>query len=97
MTKMFSYVAIAALLLLPACSGGLDGEYTDDAGIVTYAFKSGGKVEMNSMGITQEMDYKLEDGKVKLGTPGGGTQVASIDKDGCLVGALTGKMCKKKK
>jgi hypothetical protein len=98
MTKMFSYVAIAALLLLPGCSGGLDGEYTDDSGMVTYAFKSGSKVEMTVMGITQEMDYKLEDGKVKLGAPGGPLQVISIDKDGCLeVGGLGGKVCKKKK
>jgi len=54
----------------------------------------------NVMGMvqTQEMDYKLDEGKVKLGMAGGPQQVMSIDKDGCLeAGGMMGKMCKKKK
>jgi hypothetical protein len=101
MRNLSSYF-VATMLLLAACSRGLDGEYTDESGMFTYSFKSGGKVEITTkvMGMlqTQEMDYKLEEGKVKVGTAGGPQQVMPIDKDGCLeAGGLIGKLCKKKK
>jgi hypothetical protein len=101
MATMHRNIAVAALLLLTACSGGgLDGTYTDTSGIVMYTFKSGGKVEITTtaMGVqqTQETDYKIEEGKLKLGMSGGPQQVIAIDKGGCLdVGGLMGKMCKK--
>ena len=93
---------VAAILLVAACSKGLDGEYVDDSGMFTFKFKSNGKVEITTkvMGTqqVQEMDYRLEEGKVKLGASGGPQQVMPIDKNGCLeAGGLMGKMCKKKK
>jgi hypothetical protein len=92
---------VAAVLLLSACSGDLDGEYTDASGMFTYNFKSNGKVEMtqNAYGRSQthEMHYRLEGGTVRLGREGGPQQVMQIDKDGCLeAGSPMGRMCKKK-
>ena len=92
---------LAALLLLPACSGDLDGEYTDASGMFTYNFKSNGKVEMTQKDAgrsqTHEMHFRLEAGTVKLGREGGPQQVIPIDKDGCLeAGSPMGRMCKKK-
>jgi hypothetical protein len=64
-------------------------------------FKSGGKVAAQTKVFgtiqEQELDYEVEDGKVKIGPSGGPKQVASIDANGCLdVGGLVGKLCKKK-
>ena len=83
-----------ALLVTVSCGGGPSGEYADSSGLFKYNFKSGGKVEMTSMGGTVELDYAFEDGKVKLG-PEASRQVLSFDKDGCLdAGAFVGKLCK---
>jgi hypothetical protein len=92
---------VAAILLLAACSGDLDGEYTDESGMFTYNFKSNGLVEMTQKAPgrsqTHQMHYRLEEGVVKLGREGGPQQVIRIEKDGCLdAGSPMGRMCKKK-
>lgn len=103
MTTYRNYVVVVALLVA-ACSSSMQGEYTNNsgalgAGALTYKFKSGGKVEMitNTMGMQQivELDYKLEDGNVKIIMPGGVAQILPIDKSGCLESVI-GKLCKKK-
>lgn len=84
----------AALVTMAACGGGPSGEYADSSGLFKYNFKSGGKVEMTTMGGTVELDYKFEGGKVKLG-PQGSQLVWSFDQDGCLdAGGFMGKLCK---
>ena len=99
--KIFrSYFLVVALLLV-SCSNGLDGEYSNGSGLIIYKFKSDGKVDMITrvLGLetSVEMDYKIEDGKVKLGLGDGLKQVMTIDKDGCLDGGeILGKMCKQK-
>jgi len=97
----FRSAVLATAALLVACSGGVSGEYTDDSGMFTYNFKSGGKVEIttNVFGTSQvqEMDYEFEDGKVKLGPENGPKQILPLDDDGCLdAGGLQGKLCRKK-
>ena len=92
------WLAAAAALLLAGCSGGgPSGVYTDTAGMMTYTFKSNGKVEiaMKAAGLKQtvEMDYRYEEGKVKIG-PAGAMQVVPMDKNGCLDGGMLGKLCK---
>lgn len=99
MKHPFRLAAAAAALLLAGCSGGPSGEYSDKSGMMTYKFKSGGKVEISvkAAGIQQtvEMDYMYEEGKVKVGA-GGAMQVIAMDKDGCLEGGIVvGKLCRK--
>jgi hypothetical protein len=97
--------ALGAILSLASCSGGMEGTYISTGGIaeVEIVFKSNGKAEMTSgfggvKGQTMELDYKLEDNKVKLGPIiGGATMIMAVDKDGCIDGgAGLGKLCKKK-
>ncbi len=62
MKKWFTVILVC---LLAACTSGLNGTYTDETDTVSYTFKPDGKVTMNTMGIEQEMDYKVEDDKIK--------------------------------
>lgn len=64
--KLF-FVAIIVALLSACSSGGLDGTYKGDS--LSLTFKKSGKVLYTVAGITVEMDYKVEDGKVKLIQP----------------------------
>lgn len=79
--------AALALLLLSACGSRLDGTYTDPMGISTYTFKSGGKVSVVTMGTEVELDYKVEDNKVKLITPQGALVLTLLD-DGSIQGPM---------
>jgi hypothetical protein len=88
-------VAVLAIFL-SACGSGLDGTYTDSTGIASYTFKSGGKVAMSTMGIETEMQYKVEDGKVKIGSPQG-SLVMTILEDGSIQGPMGMKLTKQKK
>lgn len=93
---MKKYFVIALAVLLSACGSGLDGTYTDETGIASYTFKSGGKVTMATMGIETEMEYKVEDGKVKIGSPQG-TLVMTILEDGAISGPMGMKLTKQEK
>jgi outer membrane lipopolysaccharide assembly protein LptE/RlpB len=91
---MKKIIAVAITALLSACGSGLDGTYTDQQGISSYTFKSG-KVIVSAMGVGSEMDYKLEDGKVKIISPQG-TMVMNILKDGSIEGPMGVKLTKQK-
>jgi hypothetical protein len=93
---MKKWFIVALVVFLSACSSGLDGTYTDDIGITSYTFKSGGKVAVSTMGIETELDYKVEDGKVKIGSPQG-TLVMTILEDGSIRGPMGIKLTKRKK
>lgn len=88
--------AVIFAILLSACGSGLNGTYTDASGIVSYNFKSGGKVAMATMGMETEMDYRVEDGKVKIGSPQGAL-VMTILEDGSIQGPMGIKLTKQKK
>lgn len=89
-------VLIASLaLLLAACGSGIKGTYEDEAGVSSYTFESGGKVSMTVMGTETEAEYRVEDGKVKVGTPMG-TVVMTIQDDGSLRGPMGMKLIKRK-
>ena len=102
MRNIHSYFVVGALLLTACSSGGIDGEYTDKAGVDVWKFKPNGKVEItfSAQGMTQttEFDYQVEDGKIKVGKAGGPQDVMPIDRDGCFKTNVhfAGKMCKKK-
>jgi len=91
---MKTIIALAIAVLLSACGPGLDGTYKDEMGITSYSFKSG-KVIVSAMGVGSEMDYKVEDGKVKITSPQG-TMVMNILKDGAIEGPMGIKLTKQK-
>jgi len=92
--KKFSVAAVVLAVCLTACGSGLDGTYTDPVGITSYTFKSGGKVALSTMGVETEMDYRVEDGKVKIDSPQG-TLVMTILEDGSIEGPMGIKLTKR--
>jgi hypothetical protein len=88
--------AIILAILLSACGSGLNGTYTDANGMVSYTFKPGGKVAMTTMGMETELDYRVEDGKVKIGSRQGAL-VMPILEDGSIQGPMGIKLTKQKK
>ncbi|MCB0461939.1 MAG: hypothetical protein R2816_12380 [Flavobacteriaceae bacterium] len=95
--KTFKITTFFALLLLFfSCTPSLSGTYKGVGSTFfdQLTFKSGNKVELVFMGSTTEVEYKLEEGKVKI-TNAGQTQVLTITEDGCLDGGgFVGKYCK---
>ena len=91
---MRKFLVVAAAVLLSACGSKLDGTYKDEMGMVSYTFKSG-KVLMTTMGTGMELDYKVEDEKVKIVLPQG-TMVMNILKDGSIQGPAGIKLVKQK-
>ena len=87
---------LLASLLLTACSGGLNGTYSDPMGITSYTFQPNGKVEMNAMGATMELKYEVDGNKVKFVLPGGAAQVLTINPDGSISGPSGIKLTKTK-
>jgi hypothetical protein len=80
---------VAVGLLIAACGGSkLDGTYTDEMGLTTYRFTSGGKVYMSVMGIETELNYKVDGDKVKIGAPQGGNLIFTLLADGALSGPM---------
>jgi len=92
--KKLCVVVLASLLA--ACGSGLDGSYTDSMGTTTLTFESDDKVLMNVMGVETELDYRVEDGKLKISSPMG-TQVMSILDDGSIEGPMGFKLTKQEK
>lgn len=87
--------AIALMILLSSCGSRLHGTYSDSMGLTSFTFKSGGKVAMTTMGIETELDYKVEDGKVKIGTEKGAMVLTLLD-DGSIRGPMGMKLEKQK-
>ncbi len=95
---------VALLAGLVACEpSGLRGEYTSRGNPmfdnhVSYDFVSNSMVTITTMGVTQEMPYALEDGRLLLGPPGAARVVLALDADGCFGlpgGELLGvRLCK---
>lgn len=90
---LLASVLSLSLALLAACGAKIDGVYADQMGVTTYTFKSG-KVIISALGVGTEMDYKVEDGKVKILSPQG-TMVLDILEDGSIQGPLGMKLHKK--
>lgn len=88
-------VAACALALLAGCGSKLDGTYSGT--MVDWEFKSGKKVNMNTLGGKIELDYEISGKEVKIKTPEG-VLLATIGNDGCLdFGGMMGKACKEKR
>lgn len=91
---MKKYLAMMITILLTACGAKLDGTYKDDMGVSTYTFKSG-KVTVLTMGVGSELDYHVDDGKVKITSPQG-TVVMNILPDGSIEGPMGIRLMKQK-
>lgn len=89
-------MAILVLLFTGCTNKTLDGIYigNDNAFFESLTFKSGDKVEIVFMGTTSEIEYQLENNKVKI-INAGQNQILTITNDGCLDGGgFIGKYCK---
>lgn len=97
--KLFKLLlTLLVSILLSACSGDNDltGTYTgsNNAFFEKLTFKPGNKVEIVFMGTTSEIDYKIDENKVKI-INAGQNQILTITDDGCLDGGgFIGKYCK---
>jgi hypothetical protein len=94
-------LVVTLTLFLSGCDSGLNGTYTPDGNspygnmISSLTFKPGGKVEVTTLGMTQEVSYEREGMKVKVMTDGKTSTIFTIDEKGCLDGGkLIGKFCK---
>lgn len=87
-------IIITIAILLSACGPSLDGTYKDQMGLTSYTFKSG-KLIVSTMGVGSEVDYKIEDGKIKIPSPQG-TMVMDILEDGAIAGPMGMKLTKQK-
>ncbi len=91
---MKKWLLVTLIALLTACGPRISGTYTDPMGLTSFTFKSGDKVAMTAVGIETEMNYKIEDGSVKIGSENG-TMVMPILEDGSLQGPMGIKFTKK--
>ena len=100
--KKLSFALAIIATFLTACASSLDGTYTYCGGITStsYTFESGGKVTVSgsSFGFETEaeMEYKVENGKVKIGSPEGAI-VMNILEDGSIEGPLGIKFTRKER
>lgn len=92
---MKKWLLVALIALLSACGPRISGTYTDPMGMTSFTFKSGDKVAMTTMGIETELNYTVDEGKVKIGSERG-TMVLTQLEDGSLQGPLGIKFTKKK-
>lgn len=91
---MKKFLAVVLVSLLAACGSGPSGTYSDDNGVMSITFKSGGKAFMSSMGFESEVNYKVDDGKVVV-TGANGNLVLDVQSDGSLE-FMGSKLTKKK-
>jgi len=87
-------VIISACLFLTACGSPIEGTYSDEMGVTRYTFKDDDKVYMSIMGTETELEYSVEDNKVKIGSPQG-NMVFTLNEDGSLQGPMGMKLTKK--
>jgi hypothetical protein len=85
---------LGTCLLLSACGSPLEGTYSDEMGVTNYTFKDDDKVYMSVMGTETELDYSVEDGKVKITSPQG-NMIFTLNEDGTLQGPMGMKLSKK--
>ena len=91
---MKPWIAPGVMMLLAGCSGGIDGRYSDEMGMSSYTFDAGGTVSIEAMGVESEVPYRIEDGKVKIGTREGSMVLQVLDEN-TLEGPLGMKLTKK--
>ncbi len=86
---------LSTALFLTACGSSLSGEYTDEMGIMSYEFKSDGKVYMTTMGIQVAGEYEIDKEKIIVEGPHG--NMVFERKEDQLVGPMGLLLTKKEK
>lgn len=84
---------LSACLFLTACGSPVDGTYSDEMGMTSYTFKDDDKVYVSLMGNETELEYEVDDGKVKITGPEG-NMVFTLNEDGSLQGPMGMKLSK---
>jgi hypothetical protein len=77
----------AGLMLLTACGSGLSGQYSDNAGIMQYDFRSDGRVYVTTLGIQSAGEYEIDDDKVII-RGSNGNVVFQLKEDDTLIGPM---------
>lgn len=100
-------MALALLLSLSGCGGGLKGTYSGENSATgertgfldSLTFKSGNKLEVAFMGQTKPGTYSIDGKRVTVAVDGDDSpEVLTIRDDGCLEGnALLGWYCRDEK
>jgi len=95
-TGLKIFMLSVLVMLISACSSGLDGTYTDGSGMVEYQFNTDGKVAMTTLGIETVLDYEIDGDKLKIHSSGNTNLVFTINEDGTLAGPMGMDLHKKK-
>ena len=95
---MKKYVWMLCMLVLAGCGKSLDGAYVLDGGFASASliFKSGGKVVQSTMGMETELNYKIEDNKIRVSNDQGANMLLTLLPDGSIQGPLGMKYIKQK-
>lgn len=92
MNKLYT---VCLTLLLAACGSELDGTYSDKMGMLSYTFKTDGKVVVEIFGATTELAYELDGEKLKISSPQG-NQIMTVKGKDSIIGPM-GMILEKKK
>lgn len=85
--KALLVITIAcAGLTFAGCGSGVSGKYQDATGAITAEFISGGKVNINMMGLQVQGTYTVSGDKLTIVGPDKQTLVLTINSDGSLTG-----------
>jgi len=70
---------LIAVLLLSACSRGLDGTYADEVGFMSFTFTRDGTVVQSTLGLEVKMTYEVIDERVVVTTGVGELELTRVD------------------
>lgn len=88
-------LAAAIVLSLASCGPSLSGRYEGQGNLRTmmsFDFKDGDTVRIETMGQIVEAAYKLEGKEIRI-TANNMTQIYVLEDDGCFKAGPLGRMC----
>lgn len=86
---MKKIIIAACAMFVAACGQSLSGTYTDESGVASYRFESGGKVYVDVAGLMEsELKYEVDGKKVKIQNPQGGNMIFTLLDNGSIQGPM---------
>jgi hypothetical protein len=70
---------VALVLLLAACTRGLEGTYADEVGFMSFAFRDDGSVVQSTLGVAVEMRYTQDGDRILIEAPGATLELVRVD------------------